>query len=124
MATKSSIKKTQKKAQPKQSDRRSSKRVSINIWVREERDDYYFLYKATDISDGGIFLEKKIEAPNTTPRSTFKFTLPKSSRLICVDGDSVFTHTSTTSPRPGTGIKFVNLTNQDRKLLTKYLSQA
>jgi len=52
MATKNTLK--------KQSERRGARRIPINIWVREERQDYYFLYKATDISEGGMFLEKKI----------------------------------------------------------------
>ncbi len=111
-------------ASKKQSERRLARRIPINIWVREERQDYYFLYKATDISEGGMFLEKKIENPNCTVRSTFKFTLPKSSRLITVEGQIVFTSTSSTSPRSGSGIKFVGVSNQDKKLITKFIHQS
>lgn len=93
------------------------------MWVREEREDYYFLYKATDISEGGLFLEKKIESPHSIVRSTFKFTLPKSSRLIAADGVVVFTNTSTKNSRPGSGVKFLHMSNQDKKLIMKFLRQ-
>ena len=112
-----------KKKSPKRPERRSYRRISVNMWVREEKDDYYFLYKATDISEGGFFLEKKIENPNSQMRSTFKFTLPKSSRLISVDGIVAFTTTSASGHQPGSGVKFLNVTNQDRKLITKFLRQ-
>ena len=104
-------------------ERRIFRRVPVNIWVREEKGDYYFLFKATDISEGGIFLEKKIESPSCKDRSTLKFTLPKSSRLICVQSDIIFSNTTTTQPRSGSGLKFVNLTSQDKKLITKYIQQ-
>ena len=113
-----------KNVSKKQPERRIATRIPINIWVREERQDYYFLYKATDISEGGMFLEKKIEAPHSTVRSTFKFTLPKSSRLITVEGQVAFTAVSATSPRSGSGIKFVGVSNQDKKLITKFIHQS
>ena len=116
---------TKRSAVQKQSERRLHKRVNINIWVREEKENYYYLYKATDISEGGIFLEKKIDVPNSQARSILKFTLPKSSRLITVAVDVIFSNTSTSHPyRPGSGIKFSNLTNQDRKLITKFIHQS
>lgn len=113
-----------KNVSKKHSERRIARRVPINIWVREERQDYYFLYKATDISEGGMFLEKKIEIPHSIVRSTFKFTLPKSSRLITVEGEVAFTAVSATSLRSGSGIKFMAVSNQDKKLITKFIHQA
>lgn len=112
-----------KKKVAKKAERRNSRRVAVNMWVREEREDYYFLYKATDISHGGFFLEKKIESPSHQIKSTFKFTLPKSSRLISVDGVVVFSKTSREGQHPGSGVKFLQMTNQDRKLITKFLDQ-
>ena len=112
-----------KSASKKDSERRVHRRVPVNIWVREERGDYYFLYKATDISEGGIFLEKKIESPTCKDFSTLKFTLPKSSRLICVSGNVVFSNTTSSHPRSGSGLKFSNLTLQDKKLILKYIQQ-
>ena len=125
MASKSSSKKgvVKKESAKKESDRRIFRRVPVNIWVREEKGDYYFLYKATDISEGGIFLEKKIESPSCKDRSILKFTLPKSTRLICVQSDIIFSNTTTTQPRAGSGLKFVNLSTQDKKLITKYIQQ-
>lgn len=111
------------KKMSKQPERRANRRIQVNMWVREEREDYYFLYKATDISEGGLFLEKKIERPNCLARSTFKFTLPKSSRLISVDGTVAFTTTSSQNARSGSGIRFIEMTNQDKKLIHKFLRQ-
>lgn len=113
-----------KNTSKKQAERRFTRRIPINIWVREERQDYYFLFKATDISEGGMFLEKKIEAPHSTVRSTFKFTLPKSSRLITVEGEVAFTAVSAISPRSGSGIRFISVSNQDKKLITKFVHQS
>jgi len=108
MASKSSSKKgvVKKESAKKESDRRIFRRVPVNIWVREEKGDYYFLYKAT-----------------CKDRSILKFTLPKSSRLICVQSDIIFSNTTTTQPRAGSGLKFVNLSTQDKKLITKYIQQ-
>lgn len=103
-------------------ERRTHNRIPINIWVREERSDYYYLFKATDISEGGLFLEKKIDVPDSNVISTFKFTLPKSSRLITAQGIVIFSNTPTQSGRLGSGIKFVNLSNQDKKLIIKFLN--
>lgn len=113
----------EKKQVSKFPERRLSKRTVVNMWVREERDDYYFLYKALDLSEGGLFLEKKIERPNCVTRSTFKFTLPKSSRLIAVDGVVAFTTTMECGGKVGSGIKFIDISNQDRKLIIKFLRQ-
>ena len=105
-------------------ERRQARRVEVNMWVREERDDYYYLYKATDISEGGLFLEKKIEPPNFPIQSIFKFTLPKSSRLISAQGVVAFTSTpSEASSKVGSGIKFITISNQDKKLISKFLRQ-
>ena len=112
-----------KKAAKSAQERRQAKRVPVNMWVREERADYYFLYKATDISEGGIFLEKKIETPSSKVISTFKFTLPKSSRLITADGLVMFTNTSTQNDKVGSGVKFIQISNADKKLLTKFIRQ-
>ncbi len=112
-----------KKSTSKQPERRVHKRVPINIWVREERGNYYFLFKATDISESGMFLEKKIDNPSPEAQSMFKFTLPKSSRLISVVGNTVFSNTSTQGTRPGSGVRFLNVNNQDKKLLLKYINQ-
>jgi hypothetical protein len=94
------------------------------MWVREEYGDYYFLYKAGDISEGGVFLERKIAKPNDKTCSTLKFTLPKSSRLITVNGVVAFTNTPTESRPSGSGVKFISLSAQDRKLISKYISQS
>lgn len=115
--------KSSAKASAKASERRVHKRVPINIWVREERGNYYFLYKATDISEMGMFLEKKIDNPCPEAQSLFKFTLPKSSRLITVVGNTIFSNTSSMGSRPGSGIRFLNVNNQDKKLLVKYINQ-
>lgn len=113
-----------KKKKSKLPERRVYRRALVNMWVREEIGDYYFLYKAIDISEGGIFLEKKIAKPNDQTFSVLKFTLPKSSRLITVGGTVAFTHPSTELRPSGSGVRFVNLSLQDKKLISKYISQA
>jgi len=116
-----SILKKKKSKQPP--ERRVYRRALVNMWVREEIGDYYFLYKAIDISEGGIFLEKKIAKPNDQTHSVLKFTLPKSSRLITVGGTIAFTNVSTELRPPGSGVKFINLSLQDKKLILKYINQ-
>lgn len=93
------------------------------MWVREEIGDYHFLYKAGDISEGGIFLEKKIAKPNDRTHSVLKFTLPKSSRLITVSGTVTFTNISTELRIGGSGVRFIDLSLQDKKLISKYINQ-
>lgn len=93
------------------------------MWVREEIGDYHFLYKAGDISEGGVFLEKKIAKPNDRTHSVLKFTLPKSSRLITVSSTVAFTNISTEARIGGSGVKFMDLSIQDKKLISKYINQ-
>ena len=41
-------------------EKRQAKRVSFDGWVKEVSGDYYRLFKAINISEGGIFLSGKI----------------------------------------------------------------
>jgi len=38
-------------------EKRSSKRQKTSIWIKELRGDYFFLRNATNLSDGGLYVE-------------------------------------------------------------------
>ena len=106
----------------KKVEKRGSKRAPIEMWVKEEAGDYYYIHRACNISIGGLFLEKKFAA-NKKGISTFLFRLPISHELIVVQGKPAHdTAGKKKTSNTGTGIQFVDLPKDARKLIHKYVS--
>lgn len=75
------------------SERRGSQRVPVDFWVREERGDFYFLYRCTDISESGMFLagrrldRKSLQASGD---SKFYIPLPEFNEVVILRGQTAW----------------------------------
>lgn len=105
----------------KKFEKRKSGRAPIEMWVKEEAGDYYYIHRACNISVGGLFLEKKFAA-NKKGISTFLFRLPISQELIVVQGKPAHDTAGKKTSPIGTGIEFVDLPKDAKKLIQKYVS--
>ena len=105
----------------KKVEKRGFRRAPIEMWVKEEAGDYYYIHRACNISVGGLFLEKKFAA-NKQGISTFLFRLPISQELIVVQGKPAYDTAGRKTFHSGTGIEFIDLPKGAKKLIQKYVS--
>lgn len=102
-------------------ERRKFKRIPVDLWVKEESGDYYFFHQASDLSIGGLFLNNKIIS-NDMKKATYKFKLPNSSGVITVMGEAVYDLVKNKlQKKGGTGIKFLNLTPEFKRVIEDYI---
>ena len=103
-------------------ERRKHKRVPVDLWVKEEAGDYYYFHQAGDLSLGGLFLNNKIISKETK-LATYKFKLPNSSEVITVKGEAIFDIVKNKfQKRTGTGVKFLNLSQDHKKIIEEYIA--
>ncbi len=106
-------------------DRRRSVRIPINIWVEERRgkDEVYF-HRVTNISIGGVFLEKRLHLPHGT-KVSMEFQLPGHAEKIVLQGKVVSDVFETAGGiRPaGMGLKFASVPRRIRDLIDRFLSE-
>lgn len=78
-------------------ERRKSQRVPVDFWVREERDDFFFLYRCTNISETGIYLiGRKIDRFSIMSEKKSRFTLhlPSLKEKLTLPGRTVWQETN------------------------------
>jgi hypothetical protein len=103
-------------------ERRNSDRVSLNdIWVREENGDYLFSYSVKNISEDGLFLDKRVLSPDQEPFSKFSFSLPNGTILRGIVGKVVREEKS--NSLRGVAVHLQNLTEEARIALKKFVSE-
>ena len=101
-------------------ERRNSDRVAMSeIWVREENGDYLHSYCAKNISEEGIFLDKRMNTPGQEPFSKFSFCLPNGTILRGLTGRIV--REEKAGSLRGAAIQFLNLTEEARMALKKFV---
>jgi uncharacterized protein (TIGR02266 family) len=69
-------------------DRRHAVRLPIQLWVEESHDQARYFQHSSNLSSGGIFLEKTIPHPVGT-RVSLQFTLPGDAEPIRVRAEIV-----------------------------------
>ena len=104
------------------------KEISLNIKVRESGDDYDIDFPLVDLGEGGIFIQSSILwEPGQLFDLTFK--LPDSNRIIECKGEVARTEdkyfldnfSKKDDPTPGMGIKFVEMSNEDKEFLRQFI---
>jgi len=102
--------------------------ISLKIRLSEDSDDVSIKFDTANLSVGGIFVKSSLL---WKPGQVFNlsFTLPGSDKEIKVKGvvarsdDKYSIFTENDSSIPGMGIKFVGLSDEDRKIIQDFLSQ-
>jgi len=102
-------------------ERRSSLRIPVEMWVEESTERELYFQRGANISVGGIFLERTIPHPRGTVVS-LQFTLPDDAEPVRVKGEIV--NVGEASTDLGMGVKFVDLSDSDRRRIQDYIQRA
>lgn len=100
-------------------ERRSSQRVVVDLWVEEHTDDALYFQRATNLSLGGMFLDRTLPHPPGT-RVVIEMRLPGDPTPLRVHGEVV----AAAERETGMGVKFLNLGVQERARIADYLARA
>src|SRR5215472_5208903 len=99
------------------SERRNNQRVIVDLWVEEHTDDALYFQRATNLSMGGLFLDRTLPHPAGT-RVQLEVRLPGDGNPLRLSGEVV-----PCTPREfGMGVRFVELTPHERASISEYLN--
>jgi uncharacterized protein (TIGR02266 family) len=120
-------------------DKRQGQRVPIQVWATSHsptevrlwldaeiaRDDFAFCYSTQDISATGIFLQTDSPLPVGTPME-LELTLPGGAGLLRLPARvvRVVLPEAAGAGKPGMGLAFGDLTEEDRERLVRFLESA
>ncbi len=106
---------------PPASNRRSSERIDVTWSVDCETEDTFLYANITNISEMGIFVRTQ-EPLEVGTRLTLKFSPPNASEAFIATGQVQWVNAVrmlADNPNPGMGIRFVNLTDEERERLVE-----
>lgn len=102
-------------------ERRNSLRQALpHGLVKEINGDYYFSYKARDLSEDGIFLENRFCVSTQEPFSKLSFTLPNGKQIRNITARIVREDRKGSSK--GCAYEFMNLSEDVRMDLKRFLA--
>ena len=111
-----------KRIEEKRTSGRKHIRVQITVHDGEGFGDIYF--ESNDLSSGGIFVISDILL-DIGERLTLEFMLSNSSKPVHVEGEVVriikYPKQYGENLKPGMGIRFTNIVDEDKKNLEKFL---
>ena len=101
------------------SDRRGAARVDIEMWVEESRERETYFQRCTNLSAGGLFLDRTIPHPvGTIVR--LQFTLPDEAAPIETRGEIV---NAAEGERLGMGVKFLDLSDDTKARIAEFVDR-
>ena len=112
-------------AQLKEINADMKQRAPIKILVDYKDSDLFMFDYAQNISKAGLFLETTKTLPIGTT-VLLSFTLPQSPKLITALGEVVWCQrnsSQSSSPLPGMGIRFREISREDEKLIAEYIKR-
>jgi hypothetical protein len=100
-------------------ERRNSDRHAVaKLMVKETNGDYFFTFRARDISEDGLFLENKFCVSGQEPFSRLTFTLPNGKQLRNIAARIV--REVKRGEHVGCGFEFLNMTEEQRIDLKRF----
>jgi len=103
-------------------ERRKDPRASVQIWAKEKSDKYTCFHLISNLSCSGLFIEKKLPFSIGSVLN-FELELTDSEEKIPLKGIVVDNYTRSDLDFIGTGIKFIEMSKNDKKKIEKYLRQ-
>ena len=97
--------------------RRASPRMPVSLWAVEDDGSGIYYHHVSDLSPGGLFLEKGLTLP-VGSRIELELTLP-TALSIRAEGVVVTDVRNRTS---GNGIRFEKISDADRKAIDDYIA--
>ena len=103
-------------------NRRRAPRVPVDLQLDYFADDCQLYTFATNLSDGGVFVQSKAPEP---PGSMLelRLTVPEEPEPIQLQGEVVWFKTMPVGEGPGMGVRFVNLDRQRKRRITSLLKR-
>ncbi len=98
--------------------RREAPRMPVSLWAVEEDGQGIYYHHVSDLSTGGLFLEKGLTLP-VGSRMQLELTLP-TSRSIRAEGVVV---TQRANSKAGNGIKFDKISDQDKAAIHEWIER-
>lgn len=99
-------------------ERRSFRRIPIEMWVEETVGRELYFQHASNVSEGGIFLERTVPHPTGTIVN-LKFTLPGDTDALIVRGEIV--NTGGDGEELGMGVRFIELDANARERIAAFV---
>lgn len=106
-------------AERRASSRRAFPRMPVSLWATEDDGKGIYYHHVSDLSSGGLFLEKGLLLP-VGSRMQLELTLP-TARSIRAEG-IVVTKVENSKKQSGNGIRFDKISEQDRKAIEEYVA--
>ena len=97
--------------------RRTAPRMPVSLWAVEDDGSGIYYHHVSDLSPGGLFLEKGLTLP-VGSRMQLELTLP-TARSIRAEGVVV---TDVRNKTSGNGIRFEKISEADRKAIDEYIA--
>ena len=101
-------------------ERRRELRVPVQMFVEESHDHATYFQHSSNLSRGGVFLEKTIPHPVGT-RVTLQFTLPGDKTAIKLHAEIVSALEG--EPQLGMGVKFVDAPAETVRRIEDFIAQ-
>lgn len=106
-------------ADRRKTGRRAAPRMPVSLWAVEDDGSGIYYHHVSDLSPGGLFLEKGLTLPIGS-RMQLELTLP-TARSIRAEGVVV---TNVQNKTSGNGIRFDKISDADRKAIDDYVNLA
>ncbi|MDP3275523.1 MAG: PilZ domain-containing protein [Deltaproteobacteria bacterium] len=100
-------------------ERRNEARVTVDLWVEEHSDDALYFQRATNLSTGGVFLERTLPHAAGT-RIEIDLRLPGDAVPLRVTGEVI----PVEAREVGMSVRFVSLSDPARDRIAQYLRTA
>ncbi len=101
-------------------ERRKYPRLDVQIWAEEKNENSRSFHLVTNLSMGGLFLEKKLVFQ---PGSIVNLVLELDEEAIVLRGKIIDNYGNQTLNRSGAGVRFIDMDEKARSKLSNYLNK-
>lgn len=99
-------------------ERRKHDRLAVSLWAMETADDAAYFHYITELSSGGLFLEKRLPLP-VGAKVQLEFDLPTGVKIKC-EGSVV--REAEGDDNQGNGVQFDNLAPDQAEAIEAFLA--
>lgn len=99
-----------------ENEKRSHDRLEVSLWAVEKSPDAAYYHYITELSPGGMFLEKRLPLP-VGSQVELEIKLPTGTTIRCT-GSVV----RQAEDGQGNGVKFENISDEDKKAIEAFLA--
>ncbi len=103
-------------------EKRENSRFKVQIWAEEKGQDYTCFHLVSNLSCSGFFIEKKLPF-STGSVIHFELELFDPNEKLRIKGLIKNVYKDSESNITGTGVKFVEMSKENKKKLENYLKQ-